>query len=650
VVKAISQLTGRNFLLDPRVKGQVTIISARPVPRSAAYQIFLSALKAQGFTAVEGPSGLVKIVPVAEAKQGAAVQKTPVSGAEQMTTHVAILQYVSPTQIVPVLRPLMAPTSQLSAHEPSNALIITDYADNVRRLLQIVERIDQPVASEVTVVPLQHASALDLADLIARLASPTQIPGAPGAPVQPGGVPSAAGDRFTVLPDMRTNSLLIRTENPGRLAQIRSLIAKLDVPATTGGQTRVIYLRNAEATKLAEVLRGLLAGEARAQQPAPAPGAAPGAPAAARPAQARSTAEASLIQADEATNALIINAPDAVYNNLRAVIEKLDVRRAQVFVEALIAEITTDNAAALGFQWFAAGRTGSTGIGGVTNLPTQSIPGLGAVITDPATALAGSSGLSLAFLGREITLPDGTRVRGIGALAQALQSKNLGNILSTPNLLTLDNAEAKIIVGQNVPFVTGSFLPQTGTGTTVNPFQTIERRDVGIQLRIKPQISEGGGVKLEIFQEISTVTPAPAGIAASDIITNKRSVETTVLVDDGATVVLGGLIEDRTTETKSQVPVLGSIPLLGALFRSKETSTQKTNLMVFLKPTILRSVEDSHRVAVDRYDYIRAITRQAEGSPAFERLRPVPPSPEAPSERESDGPPGAVPPAGNGAR
>ncbi|HEX7045720.1 MAG TPA: type II secretion system secretin GspD [Burkholderiales bacterium] len=649
VVKAISQLTGRNFLLDPRVKGQVTIISAKPVPRAAAYQIFLSALKAQGFTAVEGPGGLVKIVPVAEAKQGAGVQKAPVRGAEQMTTHVAILEYISPTQIVPVLRPLMAPTSQLSAHEPSNALIITDYADNVRRLLQIIERIDQPVAHEVTVVPLQHASALDLADLIARLAGPAPVPGAPGAPVQPAGVPSVAGDRFTVLPDMRTNSLLIRTENPGRLAQVRSLIAKLDVPATTGGQTRVIYLRNAEATKLAEVLRGLLAGEARAQQAAPAPGAGAGAPAARAP-QGRGTAEASLIQADEATNALIINAPDAVYNNLRAVIEKLDVRRAQVFVEALIAEITTDNAAALGFQWFAAGRTGSTGIGGVTNLPTPAIPGLGAVITDPATALAGSSGLSLAFLGREITLPDGTRVRGIGALAQALQSKNLGNILSTPNLLTLDNAEAKIIVGQNVPFVTGSFLPQTGTGTTVNPFQTIERRDVGIQLRIKPQISEGGGVKLEIFQEISTVTPAPAGITASDIITNKRSVETTVLVDDGATVVLGGLIEDRTTETKSQVPVLGSIPLFGALFRSKETSTQKTNLMVFLKPTILRSVEDSHRVAVDRYDYIRAITRQAEGSPAFERLRPVPPTPATPSERESDGPPGAAPPAGNGAR
>jgi general secretion pathway protein D len=633
VVKAVSQMTGRNFLLDPRVKGQVTIISAKPVPRSAAYEIFLSALKAQGFTAVDGPSGLVRVIPIAEGRQGAQVQEGIPRGGERVTTHVAILQNISPTQMVPLLRPLMSPTSQISAHEPTNALIITDYADNIRRLLAVVEKLDQPISSDVTVVPLANASALDLADLIARLAGPAGGTAAPGVPIPqvPGG--GVAGDRFTVIPDLRTNSLLIRTENPGRLAQLRSLIAKLDVAATTGGQTRVIYLRNAEATKLAEVLRGLLAGEARAQQPAASPAGA------GRPVAARSATEASLVQADEATNALIINASDAVYNNLRAVIEKLDVRRAQVFVEALIAEITTDNAEAFGFQWASAGGSGRSVVGGVTNLPTPRVPGIVGTITNPTTALGGATGLTLAFLGREIQLPDGTTVRSIGALAQALESKNLGNILSTPNLLTLDNAEAKIIVGQNVPFVTGSFLSNaaTTTATNVNPFQTIERKDVGIQLRIKPQISEGGAVKLEISQEISTVTPAPAGITASDIITNKRSVETKVLVDDGATVVLGGLIEDRATEIKSQVPILGSIPLLGALFRSTETTKQKTNLMVFLKPTIIRSVETGHRLAIDRYEYMRALGKDVEKSRAFESVRPVlPPQTPVPDKKQED--------------
>lgn len=647
VVKAVSQMTNRNFLLDPRVKGQITIISAKPIPRAAAYQVFLSALKAQGFTAVEGPGGLVRIIPIAEAKQGADVTKDVPRGGEQVVTHVAILQNIAASQIVPILRPLMAPTSQLSAFDNANALVITDYADNIRRLLAIVDRIDQPAASEVTIVPLKHASALDIADLITRLAvTPGATPGAPGnIPIGPGGAP--AGDRFTIIPDLRTNSLLIRTENPGRLAQLQSLIIKLDVQATTGGQTRVIYLRNAEATKLAEVLRGLLAGEARAQQATALPAAA-GAP---RPAGgARSATEASLVQADEATNALIINASDAVYNNLRAVIEKLDVRRAQVFVEALIAEISVNKASELGFQWAAANKADGGAIAGVSNFPSSSQGGIIAARADPAAALSGASGLTLAFLGRTITLANGTRITGLGALARALESQSDANILSTPNLLTLDNAEAKIIVGQNVPFVTGGFLPSASTASPagVNPFQTIERRDIGIQLRIKPQISEGGGVKMDIFQEISTVTAPPPGVSASDIITNKRSVETKVLVDDGATVVLGGLIEDTTSDTEARVPFLGRIPLLGALFRSNERTKRKTNLMVFLKPTIIRTVDDHYRVTTDRYNYIRAQSRETERerSDQLERFRPAPPPPPKPApppEKEKTEPAGKEP-------
>jgi general secretion pathway protein D len=632
VVKAISQMTQRNFLVDPRVKGQVTVISARPMSAGAAYQVFLSALKAQGFTAVEGPGNVVRIVPTGEGKLGADVSEHAVPrGGEQMVTHVAAAQHVLATQLVPVLRPLMSPTSQLSVYEPANVLVITDYADNVRRLLRIIEKIDLPASTDVSVISLKHASALDIAEVVMRLAGTgvvtAPVPGAPPAQV------GAGGDRFTIVPDLRTNALLIRTENPARLNQLQSLIEKLDVPARSTGNTRVIYLRNAEAGKLAEVLRGLLAGESRAAQAVAAAGVA------AKPLAGIRGAEASLIQADEATNSLIINATDAVYNNLRGVIEQLDVRRAQVFVEALIVEMQADKADELGFQWVGGREHAGGVIGGATNFPSAK-PGILSAAADPVGGLAGSAGFSLAFLGDKITLADGTTVRSLGALARALESRNLGNILSTPNLMTLDNAEAKIVVGQNVPFITGSFAQAVGPGTAVNPFQTIERKDVGLTLKIKPQISDGGTVRLDIYQEVSNV--ARATTSAADLVTNKRSLDTKVVVDDGNTVVLGGLIEDTSQETVQAVPLLGHIPLLGALFRYKEVVTRKTNLMVFLRPTIVRSVTDGYQVTVDRYNYLRAqVTRDAdkERDAVFERLVPVPPVPGPPPAPKTDEPP-----------
>jgi len=640
VVKAVSQMTGRNLLVDPRVRGQFTIVSAKPMPVAAAYQVFLSALKAQGFTAVEGPGGVVRIIPVAEAKASAPVNERdgPPRGGEQVVTDVVIGQHIAVAQLQNVLRPLLSPTSQLSIYDPANALIITDYADNVRRLLRIIDKVDLPSSTDVTLIPLQHASAIDVGELVVRLsssgvASPS-VPGAPQTQI------AAGGDRFSVVPDTRTNSLLLRSDNPGRIEQLRSLISKLDVPARGIGSTRVIYLRNAQAIKLVEVLRGMLSAGAVG---------APGAPGAARPARASSAAEPSLIQADEATNSIIINASDTVYNNLRLVIEQLDIRRAQVYVEALIVEMSADKTDELGVQWAGAGQVGSSQVGGATNF-TSASPSLAAAAGAPTAAAVGAAGLVVGVLGPRITLSDGTTVRSLGALARALTSNSLGNILSTPNLLTLDNAEAKIIVGQNVPILTGSYAQASSTGVAtgaaVNPFQTIERKDIGLTLRLKPQISEGGAVRLEIYQEVSSIDPTTRS-GASDIILTKRALETKVVVDDGQTIVLGGLIQNNVQETVQAVPYLGAIPILGALFRYKQEIRSRTNLMVFLRPVIIRSADDSFHLTTDRYEYMRSYTRgeSPEREGIYDRLKPAQPVPPATPEIAPPAPSGAVPSA-----
>src|SRR5467141_1498986 len=395
----------------------------------------------------------------------------------------------------------------------------------------------------------------------------------------------------------------------------------MDVHARAIGSTRVIYLKHAEATKLVEVLRGMLSAAPGAPAQTAAPGAG-GRPGGAAP---------SLIQADEATNSIIINASDTVYNNMRLVIEQLDVRRAQVYVEALVAEMNADRTDELGIQWAAAGQIGSRVVGAAANFPAAN-PSLAAAVASPATAGASTAGLAVAVLGSKITLRDGTTVTSLGALARALQANNLGNILSTPNLLTLDNYQAKIVIGLNVPFVTGSFAAATTAAAAgvaaVNPFQTIERKDVGLTLRIKPQISEGSTIRLEIFQEVSSLDPT-ARAGASDLVTDKRSLETKVVVDDGNTIVLGGLIQNTLNITTQQIPILGDIPFLGALFRFKSEERKRTNLMIFLRPVIIRSVEDGYRVTQDRYEYLRGYTRGEgpERENIYDRMEPVPPDP-----------------------
>ena len=605
VVKAVSEITGKNFVIDPRVKGTVNIVSARPVPRALVYEVFLSALRLQGYAAVED-RGVVKIIPEADAKlhQGRTVGPNGRAVGDQIQTQVFTLKYESAAQLLPILRPLIAPANTITVYPSSNTLVITDYAGNLQRIGTIIDSIDQPGGTDPVVIPLQHASAVDVAVMVNRLfADPVQAAA--------GGVGADTSQRLSVVADARSNSLVARSDNPSRITRLRTLAAMLDSPTSAAGNLHVVYLKNAEAVKVAETLRAIYLGEgvpAAAVRTLASPLAAPpagtppglGGPTAALAASQAVAQAPGMIQADPATNSILINASDSIYNNLRAALDKLDVRRAQVYVEALIAEITADKAAEFGIQWQslagagAADNTarafGGTNFGG----PGQNILGIAA---NPATA---GRGLNIGVVKGLVKIPGVGEILNLGLLVRALETDNKANILSTPTLLTLDNEEARIVIGQNVPFITGQYA-LSGAATTPTPFQTVERRDVGLTLRVRPQISEGGSVRLQIYQEVSSVqdTTNPAGV-----ITNKRAVESMVLVDDGQIVVIGGLIQDSVRDGVEKIPLLGDLPLLGALFTYKTRSQTKTNLMVFLRPTVLRDAERAQTLTGDRYDYI----------------------------------------------
>lgn len=592
VVKAVGLISGKNFILDPRVKGTINIISSSPVSKELTYQILLSALRLQGFAAIEG-QGVIKIVPEADAKQSyspTTEKKLAVSG-DKIVTQVYPLRYESASQLVPVLRPLISPNNTIAAYVNTNTLVITDYADNVRRINKIIDAIDQPNNGEVVTVRLEHASATDLAQALNRLMSDSAA--APSA--APGSAEPTR--RIVAIADSRTNSVLLRSDNPSLIMRARAIIAGLDIATNVAGNIHVVYLKNAEAVKLAQTLRAIMSGEAAA-----ATGSTAGQPGQ-QVQPAGGPAASGFIQADVATNSLIITAPDNVYNTLRAAIDKLDARRAQVYVEALIAEVTNDKAAEFGIQWqFLDGVNSNEvrAIGGANLTPR----GGGGNIIDAAKDLSSlGRGLNIGITKGQINLPGVGNVVNLGVLARALASDANTNILSTPNLLTLDNEEAKIIIGQNVPFVTGSYA-QTGTTATATPFQTIERKDVGLMLKIKPQISEGGSVKLQIYQEVSSVAK-DAVTGGAGLVTNKRSIESTVLVDDGRIIVLGGLIQDDVRDGQDKVPLLGDLPLLGGLFRYDKRQRVKTNLMVFLRPYVLKDAESSTSLTDSRYSYIR---------------------------------------------
>jgi general secretion pathway protein D len=641
VTRAFAAMIGRQIAVDPRVRGAITVYSEQPQSVPEAYQGFLSALRGLGFAVVES-GGLLKVVPEADAKLQTGTVSVGEVGTkgDQIITQIFQLRFENPNNLVAVLRPLISANNTINANPASSSLVITDYAENLRRIAQIIAALDQPAVTDIEVIPMQYAVAADLLPLVQRLADSGAGVAVPGAAAGAGGV--------TVIADARSNSLIVRAPNAARLAAVRNTIARLDRPASgigPGGGLWVVPLKNADAVKLATVLRAAFSttgggGSGASSSPPPAPS-----PAAQQPSGAGASAAATtpigaspqpstggFIQADPTTNSLIITAPEPLYRQVRTMIDQLDNRRAQVYIESMIVEVSGDNAADFGLQWQGlVGREGDrVGVIGGTNFTPAG--GTGNIININTAAAAGTvalgEGLNLGIL------QNFSGTYALTAIARALQSQTTTNIISTPNLITLDNEEAKIVVGSNVPFVTGSFSNTGATGGgSVNPFQTIERRDVGITLRIRPQVGEGGTVRMAIYQEVSSLSDKVApGTTNAGPSTNKRLIESNVVVDDGGIIVIGGLIEDRFVDNKSQVPLLGDIPWLGALFRSQNRTKTRTNLMVFLRPVVLRDAASTDKLSLDRYDLIRA--QQKSAQPERSVVMPINDSPVLPPMRE----------------
>ena len=633
VIKAVGHYTGMTFIIDPRVKGTLTLVSEKTLSKSQAFALLTSALRLQGFAVVTG-DGYAKVVPEAEAKlQSSPTQvgggRSRVQG-DQVATQIFHLSYESAANLTAVLRPLISPNNSIMSNPGNNSLVITDYADNLQRLAKIIAALDAPVSSDLDVVAIRYAIASDVAQLVTRLMEP-----------------ATGGDsgKVSILADPRTNSVVVRAPSAARANLAKSLIAKLDQPTSEAGNVHVVYLRNADATKLAQTLRAVVSqdtsmpqtqqgtqgGSVQTSGGASTSGSTSGSSGGLSGQNGTNLGGAGntlgnqnqggggsaqgsgFIQADASTNTLIITAPEAVYRNLRAVIEQLDVRRAQVYIESLIVEVSANKASDFGVQWL--GLSGDSNssyrVGALQSFGSDS----GNIVNLAAAAAgvkAGTSGLSSSSVPSGFSLGIFKQVAGqlgLGAVASAMETNGNANILSTPNMLTLDNELATIKVGKNVPIISGSFT--TTSGTSTNPFQTIDRRDVGLTLKVRPQISEGGTIKMAIYHETSSVDASTVN-AAAGITTNIRVIENNVIADDGQIIVIGGLIEDTESDGEEKVRGLGDIPILGNLFKSKTRSRNKTNLMIFLRPVIIRSKEASGNIAMDRYDFMRGAGQAAQ--------------------------------------
>jgi general secretion pathway protein D len=599
LIATVSEITGKNFIVGPNVAGKVTVVSAKPMKADEIYDVFLSVLRVHGYAAI--PSGnMIKIVPEAMAQQDGSggLNGTHAHEPDELVTQIVPVKHVSASELVPILRPLMPQGAQLIAHSGSNSLVISDRAGNVSRVASIIERIDTVSDAGVEVIPLQHASAAEVARTLTQLVGDNK-----GA--------EALGETPRVFADERTNSILLSGGKGGRL-RMRALVTHLDTPITDGGETQVVYLNYANAKDLVPILQGVaatLTGDAQPGKNAAAGGNA------ATGAAGTSGSSTATIQAHEGDNALVISAPPAVFRSLAAVIRQLDIRRAQVLIEAVIAEVSDETANELGIQWQLPFKNGSDlnhSIIGGTNF-TGNTPGNN-IFSASQNPLGVGNGFNLGYINGTVSIA-GTKIFELGALVTALRSNGKNNILSTPSVMTLDNQEAMIKVAQEVPFLTGSYTTNTGGSATVsngttsnttgigNPFQTIQRKDVGLTLTVTPHINSGDAVRLDLHQEVSNLLPPVQG--AVDLVTNKREVKTTVLVKNDSLLVLGGLISDNVKDSVQKVPGLGEIPLIGNLFRYRSNDHSKQDLMVFLHPRILKDAESEAALSGEKYNFIR---------------------------------------------
>ena len=562
LVATVAEITGKSFIIDPRVTGKVTVISSAAMDEDQIYQVFVSILNVHGLAAVQGDA-VVKIVPGVQALQSSGGADN--ASSEDIVTRLIPVTHVTASELLPLLRPLMPSTAQVIAHDSSNTLLIADRSGNVDRLQRVIERIDRAADEDVEVIRLEHANARELAGTLNRLYPASQAQNA--------------------IADERTNTLLLGGD-PSRRLKLRALISHLDTPLESGGTTQVVYLNYARATELVPLLQEALKASL---------GETP-----------ESTNTAS-IQAHEETNALIITAPPAVYRSLQPVIRQPDIRRQQVLVEAIIAEVSLETLREVGVQWQFFNNLGDPdgGVFGGTNFNSggNNIIGLANGIGSDSPVIPGS-GINIGYVSGTTSIL-GTEFLDIGALVRALEADTDSNVLSTPSIVSLDNSEAEIYVGQEVPFVTGQF---TNTGLsnqegTVNPFQTISRNEVGIRLRVTPHINEGDAVVLDISQEVSAIAPVTGAV---DLITNKRTLKTSVMVPDNTILVLGGLITDDLRETEEGVPGLSKIPGLGRLFKYNSTDAVKRSLMIFIRPRIMTDNAVMQDISGSKYNYLRA--------------------------------------------
>jgi general secretion pathway protein D len=604
IIQAVGEVTGKNFIIDPRVNAKVTMVSSTPMSPAAFYEAFLAVLQVYGYVAV--PAGkVIKIVPNTDLRQLPAndLPNNVSSTSDEIVTQIVTLKNVSAAQLVPMLRPLVPTYGHLAAYPGGNMLIISDRASNVSRVVRIIERMDESGDEPIEVLPLHNAGAADVVRIVNSLSG--------GAGAEGGGA------IVKVVADERTNSILLTGERSARL-RLKALIFNMDTPVASGGDIQVRYLRYADAEKIADKLKGQATASAKAQ------GGPPASPAAGGGGGGGSNVDASVtIWADVATNALIITAPPKIMKSLMGVIDKLDIRRAQVQVEAIIVEVDINKSSNLGVQWLLFGQGSSTVPAGIINLPgsgtsivdlasavlgvTQGTTTAGVSTVPGVTSTTGASTISSSTVGTGATVAVG-RVASSGvsfaALIQALRSDSSSNIISTPSLITMNNEEAEVKVTQEIPLITGSFSSATASvnGTT-SPFQTIQREEVGTILKVTPHINEGNSVQLKIEQEDSS--PGAKLTDSADISTNKRSIKTTVLIEDGGIIVLGGLMSDTVTESEDRVPGLGAIPIIGNLFKSRSGARMKKDLVVFIRPRIMRDAEATESTSEAAYDKMR---------------------------------------------